>query len=58
MDGIVWIHQERLRLDAEGKTLEEIGREWRDAMLAAAEGRVVDYPDWMAESVDSGRAPE
>jgi hypothetical protein len=51
-EDLVWINAAAIAESHEGKTLEEIGREFRDALIAASEGRWEDTPAWLAASVD------
>ena len=51
-EDVCWIHAGAMGEAQKGKSLEEIGREFRDAMLAACEGRWNDTPEWIAPSID------
>ena len=49
---LVWINLDAITASHEGKTVDEIGQEFKDALIAAAEGRWEDTPAWIAASVD------
>lgn len=49
---LVWVNAEVFERSNRGRTLEQIRKEFRDAVIAAHEGRVMDLPDWMALSID------
>lgn len=51
-DEICWINLEMMHKAQEGKTLEQCGQEFSQAMSAAAQGRWQEAPDWIAASID------
>ena len=53
----VWINTAAFVASHGSKTLEQIGREAREAIVAFQEGRFADLPEWMALSVDNGQLP-